>query len=232
MGTTRNVDMSSQSDEVKKVDTPEVAEEKAQVKARKIHTRSKKYATVKSKVDRHRKYDVLSAIELAKQLSYSKFEGTLSVDIEVKDLDTTAEVTLPHTTGKQKKVVVVDEKVLKQIEDGKLDFDILVSSPEFMPKLAKHARVLGPKGLMPNPKNGTLTANPDRAVKELSAGKQMLKTEKKQPLLHVALGKTSLETKQLVENLQALLTALRGKVIGAVVSPTMGPGIKVEVEAL
>ena len=245
MGTTRNVDMSSQEIKVKKVASPdgvvaettpvegesEPAVTKA-VKPRQVRVRSKKYAAVKSKVDRNRKYDALSAIELAKQLSYTKFEGTITADVEVIDVDVTAEVTLPHTAGKQKKVVIVDDAVLKQIEAGKLDFDVLVSSPEFMPKLAKHARILGPKGLMPNPKNGTLSPNPERAVKELSAGKQILKTEKKQPLFHVSLGKTSTETKDLIENLRALLDSLKGKVVGVTLSSTMGPGVKVDPEAV
>jgi large subunit ribosomal protein L1 len=194
--------------------------------------RSKKFLAVKSKVDRTREYDVLSAMELVKQLSYTKFEGTISADLEVKSLEVTGEVTLPYAAGKARKVVVVDEQVLKDIEAGKFDFDVLISSPEFMPKLAKLARVLGPKGLMPNPKNGTLTANPAQAVKELSAGKQPLKTEKKQPLIHVALGKTSMETKDLIENLRALVTALKDKIVSISLSPTMGPGVKVALENL
>lgn len=243
MGTTRNVDMSSQEVKVKKVASPDgVATEEAAVegeqavkksaKPRQVRVRGQKYAAVKSKVDRNRKYDALSAIELVKQLSYTKFEGTITADVEVIDTDVTAEITLPHTTGKQRKVVVVDEAVIKQIEAGKLDFDVLVSSPEFMPKLAKYARILGPKGLMPNPKNGTLSPNPARAVKELSAGKQILKTESKQPLFHLSLGKTSTETKDLIENLRAVLDSLKGKVVGVTLSATMGPGVKVDVEAV
>lgn len=233
MGNTRNIDMSSQEVEVKQVADPDVVEET--VKTTKTHPprlRSKKYLAVKAKVDRNRKYDPLSAVELVKQLSYTKFGGTIVADVEVRDTEVTGEVTLPHSTGQQKKVVVVDDAVIKQIEAGKLDFDVLVSAPEFMPKLAKHAKVLGPKGLMPNPKNGTLTPNPQRAVKELAAGKMLLKTEKKQPLLHVSLGKASMETKEMIENLQALLDSLKGKVVHVTLAPTMGPGVKVEVETI
>ncbi|OGJ37239.1 MAG: hypothetical protein A2383_03160 [Candidatus Pacebacteria bacterium RIFOXYB1_FULL_39_46] len=194
--------------------------------------RSKKYQAVKSKVDRTRQYDALSAIELVKKLSYSKFEGTINADIEVKNTDVSVEVTLPHSTGQQRKVVVVDEQVLKEIEAGKIDFDVLVSSPEFMPKLAKHAKLLGPKGLMPNPKNGTLTTNPAQAIKELAAGKQILKSEKKQPLIHLPLGKTSMETKKLIENLRTLLNALKGRAVRVILSPTMGPGVKVDIESV
>jgi len=98
---------------------------------------------------------------------------------------------------------------------------VLVSSPQFMPKLAKYARILGPKGLMPNPKNGTLSPNPERAVKELAAGKQIIKTEKKQPLMHISLGKTSTETKALIENLRALYSPLKNKVISITISSTV-----------
>jgi large subunit ribosomal protein L1 len=84
---------------------------------------------------------------------------------------------------------------------------------------------------MPNPKNGTLTANPAQAVKELSAGKQTLKTEKKQPLIQVPIGQTSMETKDLIENLQALLNALKDKIVQITLSPTMGPGVKVDLES-
>ncbi|MFH2118274.1 MAG: 50S ribosomal protein L1 [Candidatus Paceibacterota bacterium] len=253
MGTTKNVDMSSKEVKIKIVADPKkndddqalnqgepgvIQEEDQAKKSAKTNkpkvqrVRGKKYMATKSKVDRTRQYDVLSAIELVKKLSYSKFEGTINADIEVRSTDVSVEVTLPHSTGQQRKVVVADDQVLKEIEAGKIDFDILVSSPEFMPKLAKLARLLGPKGLMPNPKNGTLTANPDRAVKELAAGKQVLKSEKKQPLIHLSLGKTSMETKKLIENLRALLNALKGKAVNVVLSPTMGPGVKVDIESV
>jgi large subunit ribosomal protein L1 len=253
MGTTKNVDMSSQKMEVKIVEAPKATNDKKlglsvdtvdststtaadqpmakTTKPKVIRVRGKKYSAVKSKVDRTRRYDPLSAIELIKQLSYSKFPGTISANLKVKNLEVTGEVTLPHAAGKVRKVVVVDEQILKDIEADKLDFDVLDSSPEFMPKLAKLAKVLGPKGLMPNPKNGTLTANPAQAVKELSAGKQTLKTEKKQPLIQVPIGQTSMETKDLIENLQALLNALKDKIVQITLSPTMGPGVKVDLES-
>ncbi len=241
MGTTRNVDMSSQEVKVKKVENPveeAVAEgqedgeqaAKTHKKVVKQRVRSKKYVITKSKVDKTRHYDPLSAMELVKQLSYSKFEGTITADIQVKDTSVNAEVTLPHDTGRTRKVVVVDDQVLKQIEEGNFDFDILVASPDYMPKLAKHAKELGPRGLMPNPKNGTLTANPEKAAKELTSGKRLLSTEKKQPLLHITLGKTSMDSKKLIENLQAVLAALKGKVMKVSLAPTMGPGVKLDLE--
>jgi large subunit ribosomal protein L1 len=118
---------------------------------------------------------------------------------------------------------------LAQLEAGTIDFDVLITEPRFMPKLAKHARVLGPKGLMPNPKNGTITDNPEAKRKELEGGKVTLKTEKKAPLMHVLLGKTDMETKDLVENLNALLEAVKGKAVKASVTATMSPSVKVAV---
>ena len=97
------------------------------------------------------------------------------------------------------------------------------------PKLAKLARILGPKGLMPNPKNGTIVADPQKTKAELLSGKTVLKTERKAPLLHVTLGKVSLGAAKLASNLEALLAALEGKVIKVVVSATMSPGIKVSI---
>src|SRR3989339_245896 len=135
MGTTKNVDMFSKEMKVKIVTDPEkkVGDNQATnqtnqnsdsenqpvektVKPKIQKVRSKKYQAVKSKVDRTRQYDALSAIELVKKLSYSKFEGTINADIEVKNTDVSVEVTLPHSTGQQRKVVVVDEQVLKEIE--------------------------------------------------------------------------------------------------------------------
>ncbi|OIP73982.1 MAG: hypothetical protein AUK08_01840 [Candidatus Pacebacteria bacterium CG2_30_36_39] len=221
--------MSSQEINVKIVEAPEAEAEK-EAKKVKVRVHSKKYAAVKSKVDKTKKYDLLAAVELVKKLSYTSFDGTITAELAVKEEGITVEVIMPHQAGKTKKVVIVDDKVLADIEAGTIDFDILVSSPQFMPKLAKFARVLGPKGLMPNPKNGTLTPNPERAVKELSAGKQMIKAERKAPLMHVNVGKVSLDSKKIVENVEALLKALKGKVVRMALSASMSPGVKVEIE--
>ena len=228
--------MSSKTVKVKEVQSAkdeQTAETKAPAaKPKPQRVRSRKYVATKSKVDKTRHYDVLSAMELVKQLSYTKFDGTITAELQVKDLETSANVTLPNDTGRQRKVVVVDDAVLKDIEAGKFEFDILISSPEYMPKLAKHAKELGPRGLMPNPKNGTLTANPKKAAEELSAGKRLLRTEKKQPLMHVTIGKVSMDSKKLIENLQALAKALKGKIDKVSLSATMGPGVKVDLETI
>ena len=97
-----------------------------------------------------------------------------------------------------------------------------------MGKITKFAKILGPKGLMPNPKNGTLTANPEKKKKELEAGSFTLKAEKKAPLMHLSVGKISLETKQLVENIEALLKALSGKALKLSLCASMSPSVRVD----
>jgi len=230
-GTKKNVDMSSQVTEVKVVESPEEQVEKTE-KQVKVRTHSKKYVSVKSKVDKTKKYELMAAVDLVKKLSYSAFDGTISAELVVKEAGISAEVTLPHQTGQSKKVVIASDAVLKEIEAGNLDFDILVSSPDFMPKLAKFARILGPKGLMPNPKNGTLTPNPERAIKELSAGKMLIKAERKAPLMHITIGKVSMESKAIAENIQALIKALQGKAESLVLAASMSPGVKVDLETV
>jgi large subunit ribosomal protein L1 len=239
MGSKRNVNMSDNTDVIKIVEnkeatatTAEVAEttEAAQAvpKKKPARSRSKHYVAQRAQVDRTKSYDPFAAIELVKRLSYTKFDGTISVDGVVREVGQQGSVTLPHSTGKSVRVGVVSDELLKEVEAGNINFDVLISTPEFMPKLAKLARVLGPKGLMPNPKNGTVTNKPEEKKKELEKGKLTIKTEKKQPVFHVAIGKVSMETKDLVENMTTLINLLKGKILKATISASMSPGIKVK----
>jgi len=236
MGSKKNVDMTATETEVKvvEVETKEegaAAEEvvaKKPAKAKKV--RGKKYQAVRGQLDKSKFYTGKEAVELVKKLSYSKFVGSVEAHVVVREVGDNVSLALPHSTGKTVKVTVVDAQVLSDIEAGKLDFGILVAHPEFMPKLAKFARVLGPKGLMPNPKNGTLTPNPELKKKELEAGKFNLKTEKKAPLMHLTIGKTDMSSTDLVENVEALVKALKGKILKLSLSASMSPGIKVLVE--
>jgi len=223
-----------EAEEAVEVSAEETAEEekeevKEAPKAKAKKVRGKKYQAVRAKLDKTKLYSPEEAIELVKKLSYSKFVGSVEAHAVVREAGLSVNLALPHSTGKSVKVAIVDKKVLAEIEAGNIDFDILVTHPEFMPKLAKHARLLGPKGLMPNPKNGTLTPNPELKKKELEAGKFVLKTEKKAPLMHLSIGKTDMETKDLVENIKALLTALKGKILKLSIAASMSPGVKVDV---
>ena len=209
-------------------ETTEGVEEAPVVAKKEARSRSKKYVAVRAQVDKTKVYDPFSAIELTKRLSYSSFDGTITVDAVVKEVGAQGKVTLPHSTGKALRVAIVDDALLAEIEAGNLDFDALVTTPQFMPKLAKFARVLGPKGLMPNPKNGTVTPNPEQKKAILEKGELTLKTEKKRPVMHVTIGKVSQDTKELVENFNALMNILTGKVVKSTLSATMSPGVKVD----
>ncbi len=241
MGSQRNVDMNASTDKIKVVKVDGEVSDQAedggqadktaakQVKAKKQSARSKKYVTTRSQVDKTKLYDPFAAIEMLKKLSYSKFDGTISADLLVQEIGNQVNVTFPHSTGKTIRVAIASDAVLADIEAGKIEFDVLISSPEFVPKLAKHARVLGPKGLMPNPKNGTITRQPEDKKKELEAGQITLKTEKKQPVMHVMVGKVSMDTKDLVENVQVLIEALGSKLLKMTLSASMSPGVKVKI---
>jgi large subunit ribosomal protein L1 len=191
------------------------------------HSRGRKYHAVRAKVDKSKNYRPAEAVALIKKLSYSKFVGSLEVHSVVKEVGMSVDLALPHSTGKTVRVAIADPQVLADIEAGKLDFDVLVAHPEYMPKLAKFARVLGPKGLMPNPKNGTLTPNPELKKQELEAGKFSLKTEKKAPLMHLTIGKLDMSDQDLTENLEAVLKALRGKLLKVSIAASMSPSVKV-----
>jgi large subunit ribosomal protein L1 len=191
-------------------------------------SRSHKYIASRANVDKTRTYDAFSAIELIKRVSYTKFPATISADGVVTEIGDKFTVTFPHQTGKAVRVAIVDDDLLAQIGAGQLDFDILLTTPAYMPKLAKFARLLGPKGLMPNPKNETITTDPEKKKAELEGGKVIIKTEKKAPLIHVSLGKTTADTKELVENLAALTKACGERLIKLSLSATMSPGIKVD----
>jgi large subunit ribosomal protein L1 len=191
--------------------------------------RSKRYVAKRSQVDRTIYYPLKDAVALLKKVSYTSFTGTVRADLLVRDQKLSADFAFPHATGQTKKVAIVTDALLADIEAGKLDFDILVTEPAMMPKLAKFARVLGPKGLMPNPKTGTVTKDPAKKAKELAGGKQVIKTEKAAPLIHVVIGKLDMKDEQLIANLETLIRQLNArKILKLVISATMSPGIKVD----
>ena len=227
MGAKRNVDMSATDTKVKVVKAEETKETTKKSQKPQVKTRSKKYQAKRALVDRTKEYSLKEAIKLVKKTSYTTFDGSVTASLVLSETGEQARLTLPYSSGKTIKVAVASDEVIDQIAAGKIDFDVLISTPEFVPKLAKHARVLGPKGLMPNPKNGTITTNPQKRVKELSAGEIVIKTDRKQPVAHVTIGKVSQESKELEANLEALIKALTGKLQKLTLSATMSPGIKV-----
>ncbi len=198
---------------------------------RHLFRHGKAMKAAKSKVDRTKTYSIDEAVKLVKATNITKFDATVTLHINLtgKEAPTRVELTFPHMAGAAKKIAIVNDALLADIEKGKLDFDILLTTPAFMPKLAKFAKLLGPKGLMPSPKDGTITPNPEGKAKEFAAGKTVVKAEPKFPLMHITVGKVSQPESELVANVQALIEAVRPKNIGkAVLASTMSPGVKLQ----
>ena len=223
----------------------------------------KKHGTALEKVDRTKQYTPAEAVALVKELSSAKFDETIDVAIRLgvdprkADQMVRGTVSLPHGTGKSVRVavfaagpaaeeargagadVVGAEDLAERIQkENFLDFDATVATPDMMPVVGKLGKVLGPRGLMPNPKAGTVTPDVGKAVSEIKAGKVEYRVDKGANV-HVPIGKASFEAPALADNLQTVLdeikrakpAASKGRYIrGVTVSSTMGPGVKVSVE--
>ena len=220
----------------------------------------KKYLEAAKAVDRSIQYDPADAISTVKKLATAKFDETIEVHIKTgcdgrhADQQIRGAVVLPHGTGKQVRVLVfakgakADEAVAAGAEfvgaeelipriqnDGWFDYDVVVATPDMMGVVGRLGRVLGPKGLMPNPKAGTVTMDVTKAVKEIKAGKIEYRLDKTN-IIHVPIGKASFTEEQLSDNFQTLIGAintakpatLKGQYLKSVtLAPTMGPGVKV-----
>jgi large subunit ribosomal protein L1 len=190
-------------------------------------SRGKQILGMRTKVDRAKIYPITEAVILCKDTSYSKFVGTLEIHLQTKKHPLTANVNLPYSTGKQKRIEIASEATLTKLAKGTVDFDVLLATAEMMPKLVPFAKLLGPKGLMPNPKTGTLIKSEKEADK-FKGNSMTLKTEKEAPLIHTIAGKLSQDDKELVANVEAILTAIDPKqIIKAFLKPTMGPSVRV-----
>ena len=155
--------------EISTEDTKILSEEDTKSETKKVEktpkARGKKYQEAKSKTDRNKLYSQKEAVKLVKQTSYSKFDGSIELHMVVKKVGISANVTLPNSAGRVKKIEVATDETIKKLQAGKIDFDVLLATAEMMPKLIPFAKVLGPKGLMPNPKNGTLIKSEKEAEK-------------------------------------------------------------------
>lgn len=237
-GGERVVSMAPSEEEVTKTEELQVPKEekvekeelkqKKKTKFLKKKSRSKRYQAVAKLVDRQKTYSLSEALELLPKLKLSNFDETVELHINTSETGVSGMLNLPHGTGKKIRVVVASDEIIKEIEKGKINFDVLLSTPDMMPKLAKVAKFLGPKGLMPNPKNGTITQKIDEAVKKFESGQVRFKTEAKSPIIHLFVGKLSFGEKKLLENINTVLKALpSGKVKNVTLKSTMSPGIKV-----
>lgn len=204
------------------------ADETARKKARKPRVRGQKYQKARAKIDRTKLYSIKEAVQLIKEISFSSFDGTIELHLVTKRKDVFANVKLPHSAGKKKKVEVANDATIKKLEKGKVDFDVLLATAEMMPRLVPFAKILGPKGLMPNPKNGTLIKSVKEA-KKFSGNTLNLKTEKKAPLIHTIVGKINQPDKELAENTQTILTAIgKNQIQKVFLASTMGPSVKIK----
>jgi len=210
--------------------TPPLREKQSQTKT--IKTRSKAYKKAKAKIDVDKFYPLDKAIKLVQETSLSQFDGKIEAHINTSlEPGKIGDISFPYLKAESKKVVIATDSIIKDIQDGKINFDILIATPQIMPKILPLAKILGPKGLMPNPKNGTLTDKPEIALKKLSAAATPLQTEKKSSLIHILVGQVSQNEKELIANVKELIKAINPlKIKKLVLCATMGPAIKISLQ--
>lgn len=226
--------------------------------------KSKRYASLVQNVEKNKMYDYKEAIKLVKETSNLKFDSTIEVamnlnlDTKKADQQLRGAITLPNGTGKTKKILVLakgeqarmaneagadyvgDNDMIEKMEkENWFPFDVIVATPEMMPLLGKIGKILGPKGLMPNPKTGTVTMEVDKAVNEIKKGKVNYRTDSFGNV-HGIIGKSSFDNKMLEENLSAFVntilkvkpTTVKGTYVKNIsISSTMGPGIKIDLNS-
>ncbi|GIN72219.1 50S ribosomal protein L1 [Bacillus sp. J14TS2] len=226
--------------------------------------KGKKYNDALKQIDRSKSYPIAEAIELAKKVDFTKFDATvdasfrLGIDTKKADQQIRGAVVLPNGTGKTQRVLVFakgekakeaeaagadyvgEADYINKINQGWFDFDVVVATPDMMGEVGKLGRTLGPKGLMPNPKTGTVTFDVEKAVNEIKAGKVEYRADKA-GIIHVPIGKVSFGDEKLIENYNTILDTLtkakpassKGKYFKNItVSTTMGPGLRVESASL
>ena len=227
--------------------------------------KSKRYVANLEQVDKNKSYSIEEAVALVKKTSNSKFDETLEVamnlnlDVKKADQQLRGAVVLPHGTGKTKKILVLakgdqakaataagadyvgDVDMIDKIaKENWFDFDVIIATPEMMPQLGKIGKLLGPKGLMPNPKTGTVTTDVVKAIEETQKGKVNYRTDS-YGNVHGIFGKTSFEDAKLVENLKAFIDVIlkskpsssKGNYVKNIsISSTMGPGVKIDLTSV
>jgi len=223
----------------------------------------KKYVEASKLVEKNTNYSLVEAVKLAKQTSTTKFDSSielaikLNIDTKKADQQLRGSLVLPNGNGKVKRILVLakgaqaeaaksagadyvgeQEMIDKIANENWFDFDVIVATPDMMPELGKIGKILGPKGLMPNPKSGTVTMDVTKAIKEIKAGKVEYRLDKT-AIIHVPVGKKSFGAEKLIENMNVVVEAIqkakpaaaKGTYIKSVnIATTMGPGVKVNIK--
>ncbi len=196
-----------------------------------VRVRGKKYKEAIKKVDLDKMYEVKEAIETIKKVAFAKFTESVELHLNIVKLGLKGEIELPHSTGKTVRVAIVDDALIEKLEQGVIEFDILITHPSFMPRIAKFARTLGPKGMMPNPKAGTVTTNPEEVAKKFQKGTLRWKTEGKAPLIHQMVAKLDSNTDEIAENITVFIGSVGKKnITEAYIKSTMSPALKLNME--
>ena len=227
-----------------------------------LERRGKHFRKSAEQIDKSKLYTLEEAVQLAKKTSHVKFDATvelhmnLGVDPRHADQNIRDNLVLPSGTGKTVRIAVLTDDtatakkagadiagtddLLAELDKGNLNFDILIATPALMAKLGKYARVLGPRGLMPNPKSGTVTTDIDRAVAEAKAGRVEYRVDST-GIVHIGIGKVSFTSKQLLDNLSAVLTSVKGNkpqsvkgnyIKAVYLTTSMGPSVKVDLASV
>ena len=244
-------------------DSPEASQEPAKTAVKpprsRLERRSKKYSAKYALIDKTKRYTLDEAVDLIGKTSPVKFDATvelhirLNVDPRQADQNIRDSVLLPAGTGKVVRVaafvdadneavakaagadLIGEDKVIKVLESGNLSFDVLIATPSQMPKLGKYARLLGPRGLMPNPKSGTVTTDVNKAVSEAKAGKVEYRVDST-GIVHIGIGKVSFKPNQLKDNLEAVLASIQNNkpasikstyILSSYLTSSMGPSLSI-----
>lgn len=209
-------------------------EEEVKTPIAKMQNRGKKYQNAYQQVADMEPMEISQALELIEKTKVTSFDPSLEIHIHLSVGNIRGHVTLPGGASKAKKALIINEDNLEdeisKIESGKINFDFLVVKPDMMPKIAKLAKVLGPKGLMPNPKTGTVTEDPEKFVKEVSGGRVEYRQDKSN-IIHLPVGKLSFGAEKLKANIDEVLKVMpQNKIKSVHINLTMGPSLKINMK--
>lgn len=241
----------SETEQSEKSESPEKGPEPKKAKGgrkpkRGQKIRSKKYQEKAELVEKSKLYSLNEAVEAVKGASYSKFDGTFEIHINTNAKTLRGLISLPFASGKKLTIlafgkgaedsgadIIGTDETISNIQKGKLGFDVVVTTSDWMPKLARVAAILGPRGLMPNPKSGTITDNLKKAVADLQGGKVEYKTERGGQVVHLGIGKVSQPTEEIGQNIKVLLATIgRSRIKKVTLSSTMGPAVKLDLSSI